>query len=220
MKLLETIRFENDGFENLDYHQHRMNRSRKMLFRREDEIDLNKYFFKSSFRITNPEERINELSSSGFAIPMQGKQYIVKCRIIYTEQIEKTEFLPYQRPKIRTLKIVADDEIDYLHKFLDRKPIEKLVAKKGGCDDILIVKNGLITDTSFANILFFNGKEWITPALPLLKGTQRARLLDEEKIRPADIRPEDLRYFRKARLINAMICFGDEVDIPVENIKP
>lgn len=203
MKLIETIRFENGLFDNLAYHQQRLNRSRKVIFGCGDEIDLNEYFYMENFQIANPKEHS-----------------VIKCRLIYSTTIEKTEFLPYQRPKMRTLKIVADDEIDYLHKFLDRKPIEKLVAKKGGCDDILIVKNGLITDTSFANILFFNGKEWITPALPLLKGTQRARLLDEEKIRPADIRPEDLRYFRKARLINAMMRFGDKVDIPVENIKP
>jgi len=168
-----------------------------MLFDCEDEIDLNEYF-KAPFQ----------------------KHGLFKCRIIYTTQIEKTGFLPYQLPKIRTLKMVVNDKIDYSHKYTDRKAIEKLLEQKGDCDDILIIKNGLITDTSFCNILFFNGKEWLTPVLPLLKGTQRAWLFDAEMIRTADIRVEDLRYFRKARLINAMIRFEDQLDIPVENIKP
>ncbi len=211
MKLLETIRFENGRFENLPYHQQRMNRSRKILFEREDEIDLEKYLNDESFRIANPKELIKS-GLSGFAIRT------FKCRLIYSTTIEKTEFLPYQLPEIRSLKLVADDEIEYPHKFLDRKPIEKLLEKKGGCDDILIVRNGLFTDTSFANILFFNGKEWITPAFPLLKGTRRAQLIDEEKIKTADIRIEDLKYFQKARLINAMIRFEDQVDIAIRNI--
>lgn len=49
---------------------------------------------------------------------------------------------------------------------------------------------------------------------------QRAKLLHEEKIKTADIRVEDLKYFDKARLINAMIRFEDQLDVPVENIKP
>lgn len=205
MKLLETIRFENGRFENLAYHQVRMNEARKVLSGCKDEIGL---------------------SSSGFAIRMQGaedlqssKTKLFKCRIIYSNQIEKIEFLPYTLPVIKSLKIVFSDGIDYSFKYLDRSPIEKLYRQKDTCDDILIIKNGLVTDTSYANILFFNGKKWITPAHPLLKGTQRAKLLDEEKIMEADIRQKDIAGFKKARLINAMVRFEDEMDIAIENIK-
>ena len=185
-----------------------MNRSRRILFGQEDEIDLKEYFDEKSFRIANPKEYIKS-----------NEHGLFKCRVIYSTTIEKTEFIPYHLPKIRSLKLVVDDQIYYSHKYLDRKPIERLLSGKGDCDDILIIKNGLITDTSFANILFFNGKEWITPALPLLKGTRRAQLLDEEKIRTADIRTEDLKYFQKARLINAMIRFEDQVDIAIQDIQ-
>ena len=68
------------------------------------------------------------------------------------------------------------------------------------CDDILIVKQGFITDTSYSNVLFYNGKEWLTPTHPLLKGTQRASLLDQEIIRVAEIRLEDLHHFKKVTL--------------------
>jgi len=213
LKLIETIRFEEGRFINLDYHQQRMNRSRKILFGLDVEIDLEDYFLNNRFA-----------SSSGFQIRMSIKSSQVepglfKCRIIYSKIIEKTEFLPYHIPKIKKLRLIADDNIEYAHKYLNRKAIEKLLERKDGCDDILMVKNGLITDTSFTNILFYNGKNWITPEKPLLKGTQRGKLLHDEKIKTADIRVGDLNNFTKARLINAMIRFEDEVDIIIEKIK-
>lgn len=144
---------------------------------------------------------------------------IYKCRIVYSESIEKIEFLPYSFPKINSLNLVEDNTISYAHKYLDRSNLEKLFTLRQGCDDVLIVKNGLITDTSFCNILFFNGKKWLTPERPLLKGTQRQFLLDNEIIETASITPYDLRNFEKARLINAMIGFDNALDIDIGAIK-
>jgi 4-amino-4-deoxychorismate lyase len=143
---------------------------------------------------------------------------LFKCRIIYSQQIETIEFIPYQIPNIKSLKLVVNDSLDYSHKYLNRKLLEKLFSQKGNCDDVVIVKNGFVTDTSFANVLFFNGKNWLTPAKPLLKGTQRQFLLENEQIGTADIHPSDLKYFQKMRLVNAMIRFEDEVDVEIENI--
>ena len=209
-RLLETIRLEDGTFSNLLYHQQRMNRSRKALLGCNDEIDLVKILQAWMLKANNapPLFQASSLEKSPY-----------KCRIIYSDQIEKTEFIPYQLPSIRSLKIVTDDQIDYAYKFNDRTPINKLFEKREDYDDILIVKNGFVTDTSFANILFYNGKKWLTPAHPLLKGTQRAYLLDKELIEAADIRFEDLKYFEKARLINAMIRFEDNLDISLLNIE-
>ena len=230
MQLLETIRFENGRFSNLAYHQKRMNHSRKDLFGSEDEIDLVNILKRSSgfaIRTQNDADlqsaitRIKNPISPGFQITNLKEpdlKGLVKCRIIYAKQIEKIEFIPYQLPKIRTLKIIVDDQIEYNHKYLDRNQLDHLYRQRGACDDILIIKNGLITDTWFANILFFNGKEWITPSKPLLKGTQRSKLLDQEAIKTADIRLDDLKYFKKARIINAMIRFEDELEIEMGSL--
>ena len=196
MKLLETIRFENGRFANLKLHQQRMNTSRKELFNASP-IDLFSLLQASTFE-----------SSPG----------LFKCRIIYSQQIETIEFIPYQIPNIKSLKLVVNDSLDYSHKYLNRKLLEKLFSQKGTCDDIVIVKDGFVTDTSFANVLFFNGKNWLTPAKPLLKGTQRQFLLENEQIGTADIHPSHLKYFQKMRLVNAMIRFEDEVDVEIENI--
>lgn len=194
-RLLETIRCEEGVLQNLPFHQARMDASISELFKTNNILDLEK-----------------------IAVPGHCKTGLYKCRLVYGKIIESVDFLPYQLPVINSLKIVSDDEISYAHKFADRSALHRLMNKKGSCDDILIVKNGLITDTSYANIVFFNGKTWLTTAKPLLKGTQRAKLIEEEKIIEADIRPSDLSNFTKARLINAMMHFEDKVDIEIGKV--
>jgi len=194
-RLLESIRCENGVLQNLSWHQSRLDNSQKALF--------------SSFQ---------NISLRMLTVPEEFKKGLYKCRVIYAEDIENVEFLPYQLPKIQSLKLVVNDEIEYRHKFADRSDIQKMFEKRGDADDILIVKHGLITDTSYANILFFDGKNWLTPSKPLLHGTQRSKLLAETKIIPASLTPADLPKFSKARLINAMIRFEDEVDLNIGSI--
>ena len=135
---------------------------------------------------------------------------IYRCRLVYSPQtpnIIDVTYHKYEKRKIESLKIVYDDNIDYSCKSTCRDEIDKLFAKKDSCDDILIVKNSFISDTSIANIAFLSEGEWITPRTPLLKGTTRARLLDEGKIIEKDIRVSDLKNYSKVALLNAMIDF-------------
>ena len=85
-------------------------------------------------------------------------------------------------------------------------------------DDVLIVRHGLLTDTSIANIALWNGCEWHTPAQPLLAGTQRRYLLDTGQIKETDIPVASLGNYRHIRLFNALIPFG-EVELPVGQIR-
>ena len=96
--------------------------------------------------------------------------------------------------------------------------LNSLLKYKDGCDDILIIKNGLITDISFANICFYNGKNWYTPSTPLLKGTCREKLLKQNSIIEKEIGISDLDYFSHFTIINAMR--GEELSelIPVKKI--
>ncbi len=194
-RLLESIRCENGELQNLPYHQARMDASVEAL-----------------------SGKANSIMPGAIKVPEHCRQGLFKCRVIYGKALESVEFLPYQRRVINALKMVNDNEIDYSCKFADRAVFHRLLEKNANCDDILIVKNGLLADTSYTNILFFNGRLWLTPALPLLQGTQRAKLLAEEKIVSAAIRPADIAHFQKARLINAMMRFEDEVDIDIGKI--
>jgi 4-amino-4-deoxychorismate lyase len=142
-----------------------------------------------------------------------------KCRVVYGKEIESIEFAVYQPKLISTLKLIEDNEIDYSYKFADRENINRLYGQRGSCDDILIVKNNLITDTSYCNILFFDGTNWITPESPLLKGTKRQQLLDEGKIRAARITVDSLRNYQKFMLINALLDFDEKRSQSINGIK-
>jgi 4-amino-4-deoxychorismate lyase len=84
-------------------------------------------------------------------------------------------------------------------------------AQEAGADTALIVSGGLITDFAYANAAFFDGKDWYTPAHPLLLGTRRERLLAQKRIHPADIRPSHLHRYLQVSPINAMLDLGEVV---------
>jgi len=135
------------------------------------------------------------------------KDGLYRCRLVYTSKSIDITYHKYLRREVESLKLVYDDEIEYSLKSTCRDSIDTLFKKKDGCDDILIVKNSLVTDTSIANIAFYKDHMWLTPKTPLLKGTTRQRLLDNGDIVEADIRVEDLKSYSKIALLNAMIDF-------------
>jgi 4-amino-4-deoxychorismate lyase len=186
--LLETIRILDGKALNLPFHTARYERSM---------LDL--------FRIKNPMPL-----SEVMACPQYLKDGVVKCRITYSSRIQSVTYEAYVPRQIKSLRMVFNDDILYDYKFADRKIFSELLdgVKE---DDILIIRNGLVTDTSYANILFFDGERWYTPASPLLKGTKREWLIHSGVVREKDIRPEDIPSFKEARIINAMI---DPLDNP------
>ena len=95
--------------------------------------------------------------------------------------------------------------------------MEELFAQRGNCDDVLIVKKEKITDSSYANVVFFDGKDWCTPKDPLLKGTCRARLLDQGRIKEAALGVEDLKKFQGLKLINALRDMNQPI-IPINRL--
>lgn len=180
--LLETIKCKDGKLVNLEFHQSRFESAQKEHFGVSPKINLYK--------------EIN--------IPESLRKGLFRCRVSYSTQIDKIEFLQHNYREIRSLKIVEDKEIDYHLKYADRKRLQELFDKRGNCDDIIIVKNGFISDSFAANIVLFDGKNWVTPDTPLLSGTQRAKLLKEKKITEQRIRLEDLWNYKKTGLINAL----------------
>lgn len=195
-QLLETIKCTEGRLENLEFHQARFSLARKLKFNTNDEILL--------------EQLIQ--------IPDFAKTGLFRCRVIYGRQIERIEFIQHTYRSITSLKLIEDNNIDYHFKYTDRKKLELLFEKRGNCDDIIIVKNGLLTDSFAANLVFFDGEKWLTPDTPLLPGTQRARLLQTGKISATRITPIDLSGFQKAGLINAMNTLNNMPTIGIEKI--
>jgi len=192
-QLLETIRCENGSVQHLTYHQQRVERSLRSLGSNR-EYDL-------ASLITPPDNKL------------------YRCRVIYDANSFNIEYIPYQKRIIQTLQTVQADRLDYTLKYADRTDLDQLFVQRGEADDILIIQNGLVTDTSIANIAFFDGERWITPKGPLLKGTTRTRLLDENKIFEQDINVADLAKFTEFALMNAMIGFDKIKDGIIRPLK-
>lgn len=150
--------------------------------------------------------------------PNQTTHQKVKCRISYAETIESIEFEPYIPKVIQSLQLVYDDRIDYGYKYKDRSVLNALLERRGDADEILIVKNGLVTDTSYSNIVFLRDGKWFTPQVPLLSGTRRADYLQKRLIFPLNIAPGEIGQFEEARLINAMLSIEEAIPIKIENI--
>ncbi len=197
MFLLETIKIKNRQLQNIHWHNQRLNAARQKLFDFSDYWDLEKL-------ITLPTDLTNQT---------------YKCRVVYGQNIEKIEFVPYQPRPIQTLKIVHHPTIDYTFKYENRVELQHLYEQRGDCDDVLIVKNGCITDTYYCNIIFYDGKRWITPDSPLLKGTHRTMLLEKGIILEKRILLENLEQFQAFKLVNAMLNWEDQPVILIENIK-
>jgi 4-amino-4-deoxychorismate lyase len=190
--LLESIKLVDGKFCNLFYHEQRMIRSLEMLCGVHDELNL--------------EELLKDMDA-----PAKG---LYKCRIVYDEMTKEVEYIPYQPKPINSLRIVEHDRISYEFKYKDRKAIDRLFELRKECDDILIVKKGLVTDSSYSNIVFRKGKHWYTPWSALLKGTQRQKLIETDRIIQEEITVEDIESFETFKLINAMLEFeGPEIDV-------
>lgn len=194
--LFESIRVQDGELCNLHFHQQRLNRAMQMHY---------------------PQANFHKLKDC-IEIPAKCFEGIYKCRVTYGREVKNIDFEPYNPRVIRTLKLLEENGISYPHKYADRSLLNALRQKRGKSDEILIVKNGLITDTSFSNIIFFDGSTWLTPSTPLLIGTMRSMLLEQGSITEREIRVADLHLFQKARLINAMLPPETGTDIAIEAI--
>ncbi len=195
--LVETIKVENGALLNISFHNERMNRSLFEVFGLRNETDLEKII----------------------KVPAFACNGIYKCRVEYDDKTTKIEFLPYIIRPVRSLKMIHDDNISYSYKYIERDDIHRLMEMRGDCDDILIIKKGMVTDSSYSNVVFrdLNGN-WVTPSTYLLPGTRQASLLQMGQITETIIAYRDINKYTELKLINAMIGIDDTEGIPVGNI--
>ena len=177
--LLETIKIEDGQIKNILWHNRRCNKSRFELFNEKEVLNLENY-------IEPP------------------KDGLYRCRIIYSTKIESVEYIPYTPRVIKSFKII-ESQINYNYKYNNRDKLNQLIHPE--YDEIIIEKDGFLTDTTIANIAFYTGEDWITPKNPLLSGTIRAKLLDKSFLIQKNIKKEELQNFSHFALMNAMIGF-------------
>ena len=193
----EAIRMEDGKLHNLNYHQKRIDATLRRFWH-------------------NEHNDINLQSALSHIMPKDG---IYKIHIEYNgEGISEITQSEYKIRDIRSLRLVNADNAEYSYKYADRSALMKLQQSRQDSDEVIIVRNGCLTDTSYSNIALHNDSGWFTPDKPLLPGTMRRSLIDKGLLSAIDIKPEHLHNYDTICLINAMMPLGRLV-LPISAIK-
>lgn len=187
--LFETIAVENLQAPHLANHQLRMDSSYLALFHKHNPINLSDLF-----------HHLN--------IPNEG---LFKWRISYNQYQHKSEIALYQPRVVNRISFYhLPADFDYSLKYTERLMFETIKAKYPLVDDVVLVKNGLLTDSLISNLVIEmkNDSQLYTPSSPLLKGTHRKRLIESGKVVEREIRYDQLRDINSITFINAMCSFS------------
>ncbi len=204
LRFIDTIKLTDGHYELIGGHNKRINDTINHFFGFNPAIDLNS------------------------SLPEAGKYNpgIYKCRLTYSDRIENIEITPYIKRTIKGLKVVDLDykvflpeykTFNYEFKYQDRTLINSFLTGIDAFSDVLFIKNGLLTDTSFSNIILFDGEKWITPDTYLLNGVKRRHLLENGEIIEKKVSTYDLSRFQKVSLINAMLE-PEDITIDIRNV--
>jgi 4-amino-4-deoxychorismate lyase len=195
--LLESIRLYNGVLSLLPFHQQRLNKARSLHFGRMLPIHLPDYL------------KVPACCTSG----------LYKCRVLYAEEIEEISWQPYRVKPIETLRLVEAPLIAYTSKWADRTALHELYEQRRTADDVLIVRDGTITDTSYCNIVFrHTDSSYYTPDVPLLEGVQRSYLLATGRVKTVRITTESFGHYTHFALVNAMRPLHEVDWHPIGNI--
>lgn len=194
-QFIESIKVEDQEIFLLEFHQKRVEQT-FAHFGKEGSIDLAKIY------------KHLEHDEDG----------LFKLRIVYDlDKKIRTQMIPYAIPEIQDFQLVENNTYDYSFKFEDRKELEKM-KMKSKAEEIIIIKNNHITDTSYSNLLFLKGKDWYTPSTYLLNGVQRQHLLKTKKIKETEINIQNIKQFSHFQIINAMNDFSENFIYPIDKI--
>lgn len=194
-QFIESIKVEDQEIFLLEFHQKRVDQT-FAHFGKEGTIDIAKIY------------KHLEHDEDG----------LFKLRIVYDlDKKIRTQMIPYAIPEIDDFQLVENNSYDYSFKFEDRKELEKM-KMKSKAEEIIIVKNNHITDTSYSNLLFLKGKDWFTPSTYLLNGVQRQNLLKHKKVKEAEITLQNIKQFSHFQIINAMNDFDENFIYTLDRI--
>ncbi|HQO23197.1 MAG TPA: aminotransferase class IV [Spirochaetota bacterium] len=130
-----------------------------------------------------------------------------KLRILYSENDIDHSVSEYKPKKIRSAAVVECNDAEYSFKHEDRSLFSSII--NNNYDEIIILKNGFVTDSTFSNLAFYDSGKWFTPETFLLNGTMRQSLLADNIIHEKRIAAEDIRNFEKISFINSMLDLGE-----------
>lgn len=184
-QFFESIKLLDGKLHLLDLHSERLNTTRNEFFERTKNIDLEKELM----------------------IPCEKKEGLYKVKVVYSKHLESVIIDSYTIKEHRKIMFLEKPEIKYDFKFLDRRILEEDFKEDAEFDDIIFLKNGVVTDATYSNLAFSDGKSWFTPQNCLLRGVKQRALLDSGIIIQKNILKDDIQDFQKIAFINAMRDF-------------
>ncbi len=176
---IETIKVVDGQVMHLVWHQMRFDKTRKELFNATSPLWL----------------------SSVLKPPITG---VYRIRITYADTILNVEYLPYVMQDKKHFALIENTP-EYNYKYANREAINRRISSE--VDDVIFVHEGLLMDTSIANIALMIEHTWLTPKTPLLSGTTRARLLASGFLKEAFLDVASLQSASKFAIMNALIGF-------------
>ena len=190
---IETLRIQDGQPRHLDYHAERM-RSTAQHFG-----------FTAPTLPHDIEARLPDDLHSG----------TVRCRVLYDHTLREITFTPYRKRRIERLIAVDAGAMDYAFKYADRSPLARPQIPLAETDELLFIRDGCVTDTSYTNLILRRGDELVTPDTFLLDGTCRRRLLRTGRVRTARVRLSDLPAYDELLLVNAMMPLDEAIRLPI-----
>jgi len=195
-RFIETIKIIDGKPVNIEFHQKRVNETLRKFFGSKTELDLQNIFE---------------------TVGVESKK-LLKCKIVYSKSIHTIQINEYKKKIISEIRLVNSGTLIYNYKFENRDELNSLL-KKSLADEVIIIKNNHLADTSYSNIVFQDGNKFLTPSTPLLNGTKRQKLLSDGLIIEAELLKSDLKFFSYFYLINAMLDIEESNRLPIGIIK-
>lgn len=168
-----------------DYHQNRMSKT-----------ILNEYGINKSFDL-----------KSTIEIPCDKKKGLYKLKIGYSKYLEYSDLSQYIIKNHKKVLLFENNDIEYDYKYSNREMLDFPLTQNLDCDDVIFIKNKVLTDANYSNIILYDGQNWFTPATHLLNGVKRQFLLETSQLQEKKILFSDLASFQKIAFINAMRDF-------------
>ena len=192
--VFESINVIHGEAQHLIYHRQRMQRT--------------------AFALWGIQTSYHNLSQAIGALPCSGQW---KCKVAYHHEQLDVTMQPYHIQPLQKLLAIEQNDIAYPYKYTDRQVFDSYAHWITPGSDILFLRQGLLTDTMYANVILWDGHQWFTPATPLLQGTKRQFLLDQGLLIERNIMIQDILHYQQISLISAMLNPGDRT-LSTQNI--
>lgn len=195
-RFIESIRVFGGKAENLSYHQARVRDTFAHHFRNRKPVSLQQVID------DNPP-------------PENG---LFKLRIVYSETVEVAEYLPYLTPHFKIFRCFSvPDDFEYQFKSANRQLFDE-ISQKAGADVLpVLIRKGVVTDSTITNLIFKKRDQWFTPTSLLLQGVQLQKVTEAFPLHRIKIRETEIETFDAIYPINALNPLGSIAPILTKN---